>query len=222
MIDLITILSGRNFLSMTKSFQLPKISLLIVLTVAALIMGIIYAMKSFVASRLETVSTHVSWVIDINNPREVVGYANNVFIGKVVRETGVYFMGGSSIPHTSFSVTVLKNIKGELPSTVEVRQGGGVNKQTNELILVDKESILKIDGVYLFATTRQGNDVPWQYLLGGYEKIYLHDASIKERVIREYEQAYRDETPYIHPMGLNTGIPYVAPKIQHNQLPNSQ
>jgi len=52
---------------------------------------------------------------------KLVGFADNVFIGKVIAQTG---NETDDFPQTQFSVKVLENIKGNLDGTVTVNQIG--------------------------------------------------------------------------------------------------
>ena len=52
-----------------------------------------------------------SSVIDIYNPRAVVGFSDNVFVGKVIKQVGTKSLNG--YPETQFEVEALDTIKGE-------------------------------------------------------------------------------------------------------------
>ena len=65
----------------------------------------------------------VRYAFDAVDPRELVGFATNVFVGQVVEETGsegapLSGSGKSSLPRTQFSVEVLKNVKGNVGGPV--------------------------------------------------------------------------------------------------------
>lgn len=110
----------------------------------------------------EVAYIHIDYVVDVTDDRALVGIADNVFIGKVIAQTGnkpntpppeAGDIPGFS-PQTQFSVEVLENIKGNLNGTITVSQYGGYERiiVMNQLVLGEGDKLLEPDKTYLFAT----------------------------------------------------------------------
>ena len=104
---------------------------------------------------------NIDYVVDVTDDRALVGIADNVFIGKVIAQTGnkpntppLRDTPGFS-PQTQFSVEVLENIKGNLNGTITVSQHGGYERTmivVNQLVLSEGDKLLEPDKTYLLAT----------------------------------------------------------------------
>lgn len=104
-----------------------------------------------------------SLAYDVSNTETLVKHVDNVFIGKIIKQTGTESKYGG-IPYTHFSVSVLSNIKGDLQRTINVRQLGGYRNgilhivKGGDMIVpgeeggADKNFLLQIGHVYVFAT----------------------------------------------------------------------
>lgn len=114
-----------------------------------------------------------SMVFDPSNYNLLVGYADNVFVGKVNKVIDIEEKNGinekqkdgstlkvSGDPYTNFEVIVLENIKGNLVTDkpIVVQKFGGVLKDNpNKLILQDGDIFLDAGNVYIFVTCSQKN-----------------------------------------------------------------
>lgn len=85
---------------------------------------------------------------NVLDTRRLVGWADNVFIGKVIGQDET--KSRYDIPETQFKVEVSDNIKGEFYGTVIVNQQGGY--KGNELILIENDQLLQEGQSYLFVT----------------------------------------------------------------------
>jgi hypothetical protein len=110
----------------------------------------------------------VRYAFDAMDPRELVGFATNVFVGQVVEETGsegasLSGPGERAVPRTQFSVEVLKNVKGDVEGTVTVSQTGGYDEEEGREVRVEGDSLLQPGKKYcsLRATTRRKAGTPW-------------------------------------------------------------
>ena len=101
------------------------------------------------------------WAIDITNLNQVVGYADQVFIGYVNNQTGTDY--SFAAPLTMYDVTVISNIKGDAPigETVTVAKDGGLSKDGSVYILYENDSLLEVGQYYAFCT----NSTPEGYYL---------------------------------------------------------
>ena len=131
--------------------------------------------------------------INATDDRELVGFADNVFIGKVIAQTG---NETDDFPQTQFSVKVLENIKGNLDGTVTVNQFGGYEYANGEkyLSLMEGDTLLKPGKKYLFAT--QGSAEGWLTLAAGYGEIPIKDEADHKKTKERFNKALEEEIPY--------------------------
>ncbi len=83
-------------------------------------------------------STHLQYVADFSDDKVLMGASHNVFVGRVVKQSGNKELGIG--PETQFEVEIIENIKGELKGTVVVNQQGGY--KNNVLYIVESDDIL--------------------------------------------------------------------------------
>lgn len=133
-----------------KSYRTQKIFVIItmicVLAVTAAL-GIYYGViKNITFLKHDPVS--YSYVIDIDNPKEVAGHVDLVFVGRVESQKDVVYedvfnretengIKATGTPYTNYDITVLENLKGELKSnkTIPILKEGGVSMDGKHLIL---------------------------------------------------------------------------------------
>ncbi|MGM0885238.1 MAG: hypothetical protein ACQEXQ_29870 [Bacillota bacterium] len=128
---------------------------------------------------------------DVSNTRRLVGWADNVFIGKVIGQDGTKSIDG--FPETQFKVEVSDNIKSEFNGTVIVNQQGGY--KGNELILIENDQLLKEGQSYLFVT-RHLKEENWNTLVPVYGDILITNEEAKKELIEKYTTAYKNEIPF--------------------------
>ena len=101
----------------------------------------------------------VSYVIDIENPREVVGFGDYVFVAHVNEEIEtvhknvewIHFKK-TSMPYTVYSITVIENLKGNINKNtpVEIERFGGVNIDNDSISLPRGDVLLEAGAYYIF------------------------------------------------------------------------
>ena len=125
--------------------------------IAAIMCILLYRNRPIDASKLETQYMSAVFVVDMNNPKEVVGNATHVFVGYVEKEEETYYMG--YFPYTRYSIMVVDSIKGDLAAgtSVTVDKEGGIAKDKSCLILY-REDILPKEGQYYVFLTRGGRN----------------------------------------------------------------
>lgn len=130
-------------------------------------------------------------VIDTSDPKQVVGFSDNVFLGKVIKRIGTKNLG--NYPETQFEVEVLDNIKGEVKGTIIVNQAGGF--EGDELFLMEGDKQL-IDGkTYLFAT-KYLPDEDWHTVVPVGGDIPYNNEEEKAELIVKYKKAFKEEIPF--------------------------
>ncbi|MFZ3578668.1 hypothetical protein [Virgibacillus sp. DJP39] len=139
--------------------------------------------------KVETVGQ--SNVIDTSNPRKLVGFSDNVFVGKVIEQIGTKSLNG--FPETQFKVEVLDNIKGDLKGTVTVNQQGG--HEWNKIIIFEGDKLLEAGNTYLFAT-RYLEREDWYTLVPVHGDILITSKQEKTQLIEKYTNAYENEMPF--------------------------
>jgi len=109
---------------------------------------------------------HAQYDANYGDDNVLVGGSNNVFVGKVINQTGSIPSHGT--PYTQFSVEVIDNIKGKLEGTVIVNQIGGY--KNGVLYIMSGETgdslhsgdntkyLLQPGSTYLFATRGSSTD----------------------------------------------------------------
>jgi hypothetical protein len=138
---------------------------------------------------VQTVQT--SHAFDVTDPQRLVGWADNVFVGKVVKMTGT--SDESGVLETQFKVEVAENIKGELQGEVTVNQQGGY--EGKNLILVEDDQLLKEGESYLFIS-RINEEQYWHTIVPVYGDIMIESEAHKEELVNKYKKAYHEEIPF--------------------------
>lgn len=132
-----------------------------------------------------------SYAFDVTDPQRLVGWADHVFIGKVVEMSGTSDEYG--MLETQFKVEVAENIKGELQGQVMVNQQGGYEGEN--LILVENDQLLKEGESYLFIS-KKNEEQDWHTIVSVYGDIPINSEAHKEELISKYKKAYQEEIPF--------------------------
>lgn len=112
---------------------------------------------------------HGTFVCDPSNMNELVGLVDYVFVGKVLSNNGPQYKdfltseNGSGepieigIPHTSYTVQVISNIKGQLKTDepIEVMKFGGVSQDQTAVWLFEGDLLPEENQTYVFLTMGQ-------------------------------------------------------------------
>ena len=152
----------------------------------------------------EIVYSDVEYVVDVTDDRALVGIADNVFIGKVIAQTGnkpntprpeAGDTPGFS-PQTQFSVEVLENIKGNLTGTITVSQLGGYERTmivVKQLVLAKGDKLLEPNKTYLFATGY--NDIDEWHTIGApnYGNLPIVNQTDYQNKLERFTTAFSQE-----------------------------
>lgn len=136
---------------------------------------------------------------DTSNPRKLVGFSDNVFVGKVIEQIGSESLNG--FPETQFKVEVLDNIKGVLNGTVKVNQQGG--HKWNKIVLFEGDKLLEVGQTYLFIT-RYLESQNWHTLVPVHGDLPINNELEKKELIEKYTKAYENEIPFEIESGTST------------------
>ncbi|MGA8311275.1 MAG: hypothetical protein WB755_14670 [Terriglobales bacterium] len=127
----------------------------------------------------------VTYIENFADDRELLGASHNIFVGRVIRQTGTKARGYIG-PETQFEVEVVYNIKGNLQGKVTVNQEGGY---INGILYTGEDSagLLEPGTTYLLST-RYSPRYDWsRYLLISHpnaSKVISKDASISSEQLR--------------------------------------
>lgn len=104
-----------------------------------------------------------SYAFDVGDREQLAGYADNVFVGRVVEIVGVD--DDDKGPYTIFRVSVEVSLKGDLQGTALVRQLGG--KVGKDVWLVENDEQLAVGSTYVLVTSESLKQAGAHMLLAG-------------------------------------------------------
>lgn len=100
----------------------------------------------------QRINIHLSYPSDFSNNQNLIGGASNVFVAKVIAQTGN--KETSVGPRTQYTVEIVRNIKGDLSGIVTLDQLGGY--KNGQLVTVEDSTLegylLQPGSTYLLAT----------------------------------------------------------------------
>lgn len=150
---------------------------------------------------------HGSWAFDLEDDRLLVGFADNVFFGRVLSSTpAAPFIpeGGSleeSFPQTSYIVLPTGDIKGHLVGPVTVLQLGGIDTD-GTLMLLEDDSLMSVGATYLLITETSDVNIDSEHAGGqgvyslvapGYDHPVAATESARQQLQSRYGDAYANE-----------------------------
>lgn len=110
-----------------------------------------------VLDRAGTSSGSGTYAFDISDPAQQVGHADDVFLGRVIEQSGAGFFWDSNPdpsddwPYTLYRVEVLENLKGKLSGVIEISQAGGARRDGSTQTF-ENDPLLKAGETCLFIT----------------------------------------------------------------------
>ncbi|RSD25511.1 hypothetical protein [Mesobacillus subterraneus] len=161
------------------------------LAVPALAAALLFAIAGPDPFGYDVITIQTSHAFDVSDSKKLVGWADDVFIGKVIKNEGTRDDDG--MVETQFKVKVSHNIKGDLGGDVIVNQQGGYTGNT--LVLVENDQLLKEGEQYLFIT-RHNTKGDWHTLVPVYGDILIENDQHKDALIAKYRDAYEQEIPF--------------------------
>ncbi|OGZ06319.1 MAG: hypothetical protein A2845_00775 [Candidatus Lloydbacteria bacterium RIFCSPHIGHO2_01_FULL_49_22] len=149
---------------------------------------------------------------DLTKDINLLGSSHDVFIGKVISQTGD--KETQIGPRTQYSVEVIDNIKGKLKDIVTIDMLGGYDKDGKLVVIEENDStdfLLKPGSTYLFAT-RYNEEEDWYTLIShpNARKIISTDNTKNEAalmaLIDQDEKVKSFESAYAHEVLLDADI----------------
>lgn len=119
------------------------------------------------SSQVPIIYDEASFMVNVDNPEEIVSWGDYVFVAKVESElrteyTDIYENDNGSItgkPYTVYSITVIDNIKGKLKKNVEIEffKHGGVNYDGKSISLLDGDKLLECGKYYILVAAAESD-----------------------------------------------------------------
>jgi hypothetical protein len=177
---------GKSSKKMWLAFAAPGLAAMIALGIAGPVLLFDHPPKNPVIQSIQT-----SHAFDVTDSKRLVGWADNVFIGTVLEQSGT--SDATGMLETQFKVEVSENIKGELQGKVTINQQGGY--EGKNLILVENDQLLKEGESYLFIS-RRNEEQDWHTVVPVYGDILINSEAHKEELLSKYKKAYQEEIPF--------------------------
>ena len=153
------------------------------------------------------------YAFDPSDDRNLVGFADNVFLGRVVEVEDIVSTSDTSAPpedpRSTFAVEVSENVKGNLEGTVRVAQDGGCveyradgdypeqgireGERVRALTLVDGDSLLERGEEYLLLTRYDERHRWHQIAISPSGNIRIENEKHREALVRRFERAEKNQ-----------------------------
>lgn len=157
---------------------------------------------------------HGAWAFDVTDKRLLVGFSDDVFVGRVIKQVGSQGApslgeGTSLLPQTQFKVSVKDAIKGDLNGTVIVNQSGGTDAETGELYLVDGNPLLEPKQTYLFSTKYSPENDWHEIVVEGYGDVpFKNKSEKKQKELKEkFKKAKKNQIDKFNHPPYNSSAP---------------
>ena len=111
---------------------------------------------------------HADFLVDTEEPREVVGAADYYFVAKVDEVVDTTYRDPVTIetedgykevadPYTNYKVTIIENIKGKLQNdvSIDIVKAGGVAQDGKSVILFENDALLEVGEIYIITAFAQ-------------------------------------------------------------------
>ncbi|MFC0187059.1 hypothetical protein ACFFJY_02105 [Fictibacillus aquaticus] len=139
----------------------------------------------------ETIYVEQGNSFDVSNPHMLSSWADNIFIGEVVKKKGSKSLGEQ--PETQYVVEVMRSMKGNLNGQVTVNQLAGYNN--DDLSITKGDNLLKEGQKYLFVT-RYLESEDWYTTVPVYGNIKIEDIKEEEDLAKKYEEYAENPIPF--------------------------
>lgn len=175
------------------------------LALAAVVVGFVaYAVLAREApepAATGVINLEVNYALEPTDEEQLVGFATNVFVGRVVEKVGAEGAplsgpGGEVVPRTQFSVAVLKNIKGDLGGEVTVSQTGGYDSVQGRGVRLEGDPLLEPGQQRLFVTSYDEREGWHAIVAQPYGDVRIEDERQRTDLVEKFERARQDQIPF--------------------------
>lgn len=151
---------------------------------------------------------HGDFLINTNDPTEVVGSADYVFTAKIEKVVNTEYRhavvketenGNKEIsePYTNYKITVIDNIKGKLKKNeiIDITKDGGISKEQDSIIIYENDTLPEVGKYYILTAYAQEDG---RLLIAGPNSNILLDAQNKSEIVsskeyKNYKKYYDNE-----------------------------
>jgi hypothetical protein len=175
------------------------------ISLALILIGAGFAMYAILVqeppgSGPDVINMELDYAFEPSNERQLVGFATNDFVGRVVEKVGaeggpLSGPGDEAVPRTQFSVEVLKNIKGDLSGQVTVSQTGGYDKAESGEVRVEGDPLLKPGQEHLFVTSYVREEDWYALIAQPFGDVRIEDRQQRADLVEIVEQAREEQIP---------------------------
>ena len=164
---------------------------------------------SFALSKeLPVAYNEACFVIDVNNPETLIGFADYVFVARVDEELRTEYdkvrrneKGNvTGIPYTFYNITVVNNIKGNLKKNeqIELKKHGGVNYDKTSISLFEGDKMLESGKYYIIiANAQEDGSLMQMEVNSGVELDISGEAELSQCTLYNmYREYYINEKTY--------------------------
>jgi hypothetical protein len=136
---------------------------------------------------------HPLYDLDPRDDRALAAYATDIFIGRVLDQTGAAgaptSAPGQEVPQSQFAVEVLHVLKGTAGGVVTVNQVGGLDRQAGEIMLLDGDTLLRPETSELFLVVSVPERAWYQIVAAGYGHRPADVPAQRQALIERFAQA---------------------------------
>ncbi|PDO09356.1 MAG: hypothetical protein BLM47_13000 [Candidatus Reconcilbacillus cellulovorans] len=138
---------------------------------------------------------HGEYAFDITDKELLVGWADNVFIGTVLKKEKE--IKDDVSPLSIYEVKVEENIKGNLYGNIKISHRGGYDNDKKVLFRFEGDDYLKVGAKYLFVS-RYDSETSTHRIVPVEGDIALDSKEKEQKVKKEFERAKVNQKNYLN------------------------
>src|SRR5215207_3535202 len=144
---------------------------------------------------------HPIYALDPTDDRALADYATDIFIGRVLDQTGTAgaptSAPGQELPQSQFAVEVLQLLKGQAAGVVTVNQVGGLDQQAHQIMLLEGDALLRPELSELFLVVSVPERGWYQIVAAGHGHLSADDPAQRKTLIARFAQANDERIDFI-------------------------
>src|SRR5215211_701176 len=144
---------------------------------------------------------HPIYALDPGDDRALADYATDIFIGRVLDQTGAVgaptSAPGQELPQSQFAVEVLHQVKGQAAGVVTVNQVGGLDQQAHQFMLLDGDALLRPGAKELFLVVSVPERGWYQIVAAGHGHAPADDPAQQKLLIGRFAQGTNEPIDFI-------------------------
>ena len=176
------------------------------LSVALAVVGLGFVVYSILAQGPPgtdggVINVEVDYAFEPTDERQLVGFATNVFVGRVIGKVGAEGAplsgpGERVMPRTQFSVAVLENVKGSLGGKVTVSQTGGYDESVGREVRIEGDPLLE-PGQELLLVTSYDREEGWYTIAAQpFGTVPIEYQQQRTDLVEKFERAREQQIPF--------------------------